>query len=326
MQSSLLMVLSSSPGLRSFVTLFLVLLNYGKCAAPFSPPFLKARGTSSRYPQTHNKGNSNDEGIVEKYRPVISFPGAGIYYWWQAGAVNCLNQHYDLTDCDIVGASAGALSATLLANSVDVHESLDLALSLVEQNGVWERGSLGGVWGGMVRTWLDTLLPADAHERSSGRVHLLELQLRAPFPKRILVSDYESREDLIDACMASVHIPYFMDMHFSARFRGKRFIDGSFLARRKICSLGPNRPTVFIAVGDDPMMRKKWRNFLKLHTKGALQSMMQHGYNHVLSMMESGELHALESRMRKAKVLEETCVNEDSVLMRAPLSTAILEE
>jgi predicted acylesterase/phospholipase RssA len=53
-----------------------------------------------------------------------------------------------------------------------------------------------------------------------------------PFPNVLrgpqLLSDFQSRKELIDACMASVHIPLFMNKRVIARYRGKRYIDGSF--------------------------------------------------------------------------------------------------
>jgi len=99
-----------------------------------------------------------------------------------------------------------------------------------------------GVRGRTVRTWLDVLLPLDAHERCRGKVHVLvtRLKLRGvlssvvkgwPTPlARERVSDFRDRADLIDALMASVHIPLFMDGKFFAEFRGAKYIDGSFLA------------------------------------------------------------------------------------------------
>jgi predicted acylesterase/phospholipase RssA len=118
--------------------------------------------------------------------------------------LTCLcEQHYDLKQVDFVGASAGALAATLAATGVDANESLDLALKLSEENGVFERGGLKGVWGGLVQQWLDELLPDDAHDVCRDRVHLLSLQLTLPRPRRRLISDFESKEDLIGACMSS---------------------------------------------------------------------------------------------------------------------------
>jgi hypothetical protein len=67
------------------------------------------------------------------------------------------------------------------------------------------------VWGPLIRRWLDELLPADAARVCSGRVGLLTLALWPPPPRRLLVTTFDSKDDLIDAAMASVHIPYFLD-------------------------------------------------------------------------------------------------------------------
>ena len=46
---------------------------------------------------------------------------------------------YNLSDAHLSGASAGALSATLAATGVDFYEATELALSLSEDAGVWDR-------------------------------------------------------------------------------------------------------------------------------------------------------------------------------------------
>ena len=39
------------------------------------------------------------------------------------------------------------------------------------ENDIWNRpGGLAGIWGSLVREWLDELLPEDAAERCNGRV------------------------------------------------------------------------------------------------------------------------------------------------------------
>ena len=124
-----------------------------------------------------------------------------------------------------MGASAGALIAVLSACGVDLERSAELAHELVVRKNVFARPQgLAGVWGPMVREWLDTLLPADAAERCRGRVYVVMLRARNPwFPftfDRLKVADYASREELIDAVMASVHLPLFFDGSVFARFRG----------------------------------------------------------------------------------------------------------
>ena len=71
-----------------------------------------------------------------------------------------------------------------------------------------------GVWGPLIRRWLDELLPADAARVCSGRVGLFTLALWPPLPRHVFVDDFASKEDLIDAAMASVHIPWFLDGRF----------------------------------------------------------------------------------------------------------------
>ena len=51
-------------------------------------------------------------------RPRIVFPGGGIFFWWQAGAVKALQEMYKLEHYDFAGASAGSLSAVFCACQV----------------------------------------------------------------------------------------------------------------------------------------------------------------------------------------------------------------
>ena len=69
------------------------------------------------------------------------------------------------------------------------------------------------MWGPLIQRWLDELLPADADRVCSGRVGLFTLALWPLMPKHLFVATYESKADLIDTAMASVHIPYFLDGH-----------------------------------------------------------------------------------------------------------------
>lgn len=44
----------------------------------------------------------------------------------------------------------------------------------LQDNDIWNRRlGLVGIWGGLIRQWLDELLPDDAHDLASGRVHVV---------------------------------------------------------------------------------------------------------------------------------------------------------
>jgi len=96
----------------------------------------------------------------------------------------------------------------LAATEVNPYEATELALSLSEKAGVWDRPlGLQGVWGNMIYEWLDTLLPDDAVERVVKKLNLVVTPVPSFGKSRIC--DFHSREDLIMANMASVHIVSF---------------------------------------------------------------------------------------------------------------------
>ena len=69
----------------------------------------------------------------------------------------------------------------------------------------------------------------------------------------------------------AVHIPYFMNTKWTARYRGSRWIDGSFRLGPVACGLGAHRSTVYLDWRHDPAMAGRGSEFLKLHNKAALQ-------------------------------------------------------
>ena len=111
----------------------------------------------------------------------LVFPGGGIFFWWQAGAITSLSKRVDLATVPCCGASAGstprnsrrpapqtlrthaklqdpkrsgpvassacmcsgALAATLAACDVDMDLALERALSLCDESGALDRGAWG---------------------------------------------------------------------------------------------------------------------------------------------------------------------------------------
>ncbi|GAB4818121.1 hypothetical protein N2152v2_005167 [Parachlorella kessleri] len=142
--------------------------------------------------------------------PVLNVSGGGIFFFWKAGVLKYLTQHHDLSSLKLRGASAGALIVALAACEVDIDRAVERAHELAVEYGVYSRPlGLAGVWGGLVRQWLYDVLPDDAHTR---RVVVTVL----PSLKPLLLDSFDSKEDVIDACMASAHVPFFLDGKLSA--------------------------------------------------------------------------------------------------------------
>jgi len=172
-------------------------------------------------------------GIEDSAPPLhLAYRGGGIFFYWQAGVITYLReQGYDLSKTSSTGASAGALTATLTACDVDFYKATDLALEMAKEAGIWDRpGGLQGIWGSLIREWLDILLPENAVAKMDEHDASL---LVTPFPRlgKERICSFADRQDLIDCNMASVHIPLFLDGQFTTKFRTHECIDGSFLSK-----------------------------------------------------------------------------------------------
>ena len=187
-----------------------------------------------------------------------------------------------------------------------MHQSFDRALHLSIESGAFDRGPWGlyGVWGGIIRQWLDESLPIDAAERCRGRVSLVLnkplipvplipplgeplTNMRYPCITKLHVSDFRDRSELIDAALASVHVPLFLDQQWSASFRGEEYVDGSLVLGRgaklnlQLPGAYTGSPSIRLSPLHDPRMRERygsgWRDLLRLSSKEAVQEMMRWG-------------------------------------------------
>lgn len=123
-----------------------------------------------------NKNENENTSMNNTKTTHMIFPGGGIFFYWQAGVITYLReQNYNLMNNDnqvqFTGASAGALCATLTCTDVNFESATELALSLAEDAGVWDRPlGLYGIWGDMIETWLDELLPENSVEMTEDKV------------------------------------------------------------------------------------------------------------------------------------------------------------
>lgn len=72
---------------------------------------------------------------------------------------------------------------------------------------------------------LEKFLPADAHLRVSGKLHIS--LTRVHDGKNVIVSTFDSREELIQALLASAFIPIFSGI-IPPKYKGVRYMDGGY--------------------------------------------------------------------------------------------------
>lgn len=149
----------------------------------------------------------------------------------------------------------------------------------VEADAFNKPSGLAWIWGDLVSRWLEELLPEDAAERCRGRVSMLVLKTWPLPPERKEVVDYVDKGDLIRACRASIHIPFFLSPSPVVHYRGEWCVDGSLFAQTDIVR-NMNRQgewCYLVNPYDDPFVQARQRDFLRLTTLDGLQGMVQRG-------------------------------------------------
>lgn len=127
----------------------------------------------------------------------------------------------------VAGASAGSLIAAYYLMELPLVPCLKAIIDITEEIrkrplGVFDRSHQ--IVDILPQT-LDKLFPADAHKRVSGRLFVCMTRLKDM--KKIIVSEFESKKDLIDALNCSCFIPVWSGNHVST-YKGVKHIDGGF--------------------------------------------------------------------------------------------------
>ena len=215
------------------------------------------------------------------------FSGAGIYFWWQAGCAKYIRQFCDVSEVPIIGASAGSLTSTLLLTGVDLDYAADCVIDIAHQFGVYDSGKKSNFvfWGPLLRNWLEQLLPEELPD-SIDRLQIA-ITPASPFKAPTLVSGFKDKEDLIDACMASCHVPLLLDGKPFTEYRGEKYLDGSFwyfVTKDRYTGLpipdGVNIKNIFWVdyCDDEVFMQSISGNILETVAPNTLRDMMQSGY------------------------------------------------
>jgi len=248
-----------------------------------------------------------------RYR-ALRFSGGGIYFWWQAGVSQYLIEKFDKEGVDfplMLGSSAGSLTATLLANKCDFYAAAKYAIMQAEREKIFDSPKgLAGVWGPIVKEWLEELLPGEMSPCVLNSIYLGVTPcnvFRSGFKTEIL-SNFRDKKDLIDACMASVHVPIFMDGRPSIKYRDRSFVDGSLYPFLEATvpagdsifkdasdaweSIVPSKECYLVDWQDDKefVANNAASTFLSLVTPAGLYQMMDAGKSYIANEFNQGRL------------------------------------
>uniref|UniRef100_A0A8C8ZNC1 Omega-hydroxyceramide transacylase n=1 Tax=Prolemur simus TaxID=1328070 RepID=A0A8C8ZNC1_PROSS len=175
----------------------------------------------------------------------ISFSGSGFLSFYQAGAVDALR---DLaprmleTAHRFAGTSAGAVIAALVVCGIEMDEYLrvlNLGVSEVRKSFLGPFSPSCNMVK-MMRKFLYQVLPDDSYKATTGKLHVT--LTRFTDGENVVVSEYTSKEELIEALYCSCFIPVYCGL-IPPTYRGVRYIDGGFTGMQP-CSFWTDSITI----------------------------------------------------------------------------------
>ncbi|XP_076060176.1 patatin-like phospholipase domain-containing protein 4 isoform X2 [Oratosquilla oratoria] len=211
----------------------------------------------------------------------ISLAGSGFLGLYLVGACECLATHSPrlLEGVQLAGASSGSLVAACLACDIPLKMIKDNFVNLAVEASRWALGPFSP--GFKIEDYLlDALqaLPSDAHHRANGRLHISLTSFQKA--QNILVSEWKSRDELIDCLRCSCFIPVYSGVKLPV-FRGEKFLDGGFTNNlpkpipnvlgitpfsgvAAICPKDKNPRNLFVTVAQEPVS-VTWKNIWRFH-------------------------------------------------------------
>ncbi|XWS67591.1 hypothetical protein CRYUN_Cryun04dG0018800 [Craigia yunnanensis] len=136
--------------------------------------------------------------------PGFSFSAAGLLFPYHLGVAKFLiEKGYIKETTPLAGSSAGAIVCAVISSGASMHEALKATKVLADDCRL--KGTAFRL-GAVLRDILVKFLPDDVHTRSNGRVRVAVTQILWR-PRGLLVDQFDSKEDLINAVITSSFIP-----------------------------------------------------------------------------------------------------------------------
>ena len=174
-----------------------------------------------------NSTNANTIFVGEKPKS-ISFSGCGFLGFYHVGVASCLKMHAPgwLKNVEkIYGCSGGSLVGAMLLGDVRFEEVCQRLMNIVKDLRSRYLGpfSPGFKLNEMLMRDIEDGLPEDAHILATGKLYISLTRFRDG--KNVIVSDYKTRDELVQVLLSSCFIPFYSGI-FPPKYRGVRYVDG----------------------------------------------------------------------------------------------------
>lgn len=169
--------------------------------------------------------------VLTPAAPVAySFSGCSwllIYHFGAATALAEADLHHAKHGASFLGTSSGALAAAALACDVDMAVLKQFYFELLRDSHTRVLGPMGRM-SRYVRGGIDRMLPANAHKLATGRLFVATTKVSTesgwPQCHGVLISEFPTRDCLLDVLMASCYIPLYYET--ATVLGGSLHIDG----------------------------------------------------------------------------------------------------
>ena len=192
---------------------------------------------------------------------VIS--GGGLKGYSMVGATLLLKQHFARRGIElgrVSGTSCGAWCAFFLVSGISTKAWLKTYQFSQWAHTQWPSMPLHQIYRDLIWPWLQHELPADAYARCSGgkcNISITRFDGVLCTPRNWIVSEFNSNEDLFNACLASSSIPFVTENGFGRTFRGHRIIDGGLTCNTPIFTDGKSKRQLVVRLSK---VQYPWRS------------------------------------------------------------------
>ncbi|XP_017775894.1 PREDICTED: patatin-like phospholipase domain-containing protein 2 isoform X2 [Nicrophorus vespilloides] len=158
----------------------------------------------------------------------LSFAGCGFLGIYHAGVAVCFRKYAPhLLLNKISGASAGAIAACCLLCDLPLGDLTSDVLRVATEARSKSLGPFAPSFNiqDILFEGISKVLPDDAHLMVNGKLHIS--LTRVYDGKNVIVSHFDSKEDLMQALLCSAFIPLFSGL-LPPKFHGVRYMDGGF--------------------------------------------------------------------------------------------------
>ncbi len=156
----------------------------------------------------------------------IHFTSGALGVFYQAGISKYLKERYEMSQYDFSGISAGSWCSMFLASNitgVQMDNIIDDLLEGIKENdNFWTKGS----------ELAKNIILSKNFDIDYSRLKIGITQL-TPFPKKTYVTEFNNKEDVIDACIASSHIPI-LSGNIATNYKDVLSLDGALWGEGKL--------------------------------------------------------------------------------------------